>query len=360
MRYFISFPSSQAANPFVALLNEQLKLKGWQEYSNEDFWLNPKKAFQLRKNVALIHFHWPEYIWRSEKKSTAILKATAFIFFVCFLKITGYKISFSMHNLIPHFGKTFLSLEKYMRKWLLVHADIVVGHSNNVYADMMQVYGIVPKHYIVALHGLYDLYLKDSYVNIDLAHRLSSITLPKIYLSCSTNSYKGSHPFLTKYSEGPHEGLCLVLSGVVSEEELRNLEEKKVNFIYYTEDAGSTPHFLSEASLATIVAGCTVVALPYLSITTSGAYFLALTFRKPVFAPQLSFFKHTVSAKANGFLYEQDSLDSFWETMRKIKQGIVSDVPLSDQLPYKWEVSATALAKAYDGLFAHNTKKFTC
>lgn len=350
MKFFISFPSSKALNPFVRLLNGHLVAYGWEEYFIDKFWLHPITAFKLRKTVHVLHFHWPESMWRNRSFGLSVLKALFFMSYVYYLKILGYKISFSYHNRIPHYGKVFKKNEILMRKWLLKVSDLVVGHSDNVYDDILDYYKIKPRRYILARHGIYENYTRTiEIVNKDLLMQLSKISKPKLYLSYSNHSYKGSEEFIHQYVKGPHQYFCLLISGDVPSSVLEMMDEHKVYYYHYYDEALGIKGFLEEDSLVTLYKYCDYVLLPYQEITTSGAYFLARTFNKPVIAPKLPFFT-SILGWNHELLYDPQDRGSLIDIFERIKTDplLYAQHNQSTKMVSGWPESAASLAEGYD------------
>lgn len=350
MNGFISFPSSKALNPFIQLLNSHLTEQGWQEHFVERFWWKPLDAYRLRNTISILHFHWPESIWRSSSYPVSIIKAAAFIAYFYYVKMLGYKTVFSFHNAIPHFGKTHDQLERFMRKWMLKSMDLIVGHSDNVYEEIYSYYKIHVPRYVLVRHGLYENYTDGDFSEETLLKPMQAITKPKLYLSYSSNHYKGSQWFLTHYVKYQYDNHCLILSGNVPEEWLRKLEQSGNSFFYHRENYKGIKGFLSDKSMVTLIKASDIVALPYHHITTSGAYFLTRTFDKPVIAPRLPFFIAMVNDQQS-FLYEPESFDGIHTVLQSLtSQKKSTQRSLHQQIDLSWEKSSKALAEAYFGL----------
>jgi beta-1,4-mannosyltransferase len=349
--HFISYPSSNSVNPFIRLLNDALASKGYQEVKDINLLYSFKNALKYRDNVKILHFHWPESLWRTNYFLLSIIKSIRFIIAVYFLRSLGYKLVFSAHNVIPHFGKINVGLEKRMRRFILKHFDLTIGHSYLTYQELKSTYNIKPRNYVLALHGLYYNYLSLSGKHYDNIARSEKI---KLYLQYSKNEYKGSARFLDLFGELPQDiksNFCLVLSGDKNSDITKKISENGITYVWIDEET-QNKGYLSDEELVGIIKAVDFVVLPYKKITTSGAYFLALTFNKKVLATNLPFFK-AHSTEQIAVLYD-GSLHSLQAGLKRV----IDEWPAPDigkqldqfKQQFSWDQSANNIAQAYGEL----------
>lgn len=356
MPEFISYPTSNSLNPFVKILNGYLSERGWHE-AKQSIWASLTKIYRFRKRIDVIHFHWPEAFWRSTSAVTYTVKAIRFIFITAFMRQCGYKIVFSLHNLYPHYGKGNMHfLEYFMRVYMLKMSNLLVGHSINALDDFEKFYRLPIGHkYVLALHGCYENYLSEQ-PKIKRDSRLESFKANgriKLFLRYSQNDYKGVRFFLDHYCEAAARSeLTLIIGGRPSAAEIQKLEESNVHYLVIDESAHEIPGFLSEKTLVECLTACDFVVLPYQEITCSGMFFLALTFLRPVLAPDLNFFKlHTDEQTA--VLFETGNGDAIRETLVTLsdRSKRISRQALAERRgKYSWKQSAADIAMAYESV----------
>lgn len=348
MKRFISYPSSLAENPCIKLLNDQLECHGWKEELSINLWLAPVKSIRLRKFIQIIHFHWPESFWRTKSIYFSLIKCLVFILQIKFWQYLGYKLSFSAHNVLPHYGKINYPLERMMRRFIVRHFDVVIGHSFNALGDLKSVLGIEPGNYTLGLHGVYENF--KLYVKPLATKEVDGDKLVRLHLACSEHAYKGTSNFIRLFCSLPGDvinNFTLVLTGKVSEDELKILAEKDVDYEYVTGGA-SRNTFLTNKELADVINGVDHVVLPYEDITTSGAYFLALTFMKGVVATKLDFFQ-LHSFPDTCLLYEPGDPSSLESVLRELAANWR---PNTDRLVelnerFNWKDSAMQISQVW-------------
>ncbi|MBC7486854.1 MAG: hypothetical protein H7282_08890 [Cytophagaceae bacterium] len=348
---FISFPSSEAINPFVKILNTHLSGLGWTERKDK-VWLKPYSLFKIRKEVKILYFHWPESIWRSSSFIISGVKALSFIIFLYYCKLIGIKLVFSRHNVLPHYKPGNKYLEYFMRRWVLKYFDLVIDHSRNAQSSFDDTFKVKPRRRVLALHGLYDKYYQ---FNCTQNEARVSLGLPSdkciVLLHYNQNSYKGSLPFLKSWCKENRTDFLLVIGDLTDEvvsliSDYNNCKIIKNDVI---EISGTVEYrYLSEEMLLKNIIAADYVALPYVDITTSGAYFMAISYDKPVIAPDLPFFKlHTTPQTA--LLYDAKT-NKIGNAINKIHNGWRIDKKELAALKkeFDWNESASQIAKSFD------------
>jgi glycosyltransferase involved in cell wall biosynthesis len=330
MKYFSSYPPQSYTNPFFKLLASHLKKLDWKD-ATFNFKLIP--LVKNRNKVEILWFHWPSYIWRSSNLAVCYLKSTKFIINVLMAKLLNYKLVWSAHNVLPHEYNSF-KLEFFMRKFICKNFDLVIGHSKNT-LEMLQEKKLFPKKYIVAVHGHYE----NEYHKSNKLITRESIGFNKediiILLKTGAKNFNSAKKFIDTIKNVEYKNIKLLIIGKPI------LDLKKTKLI---------EGYISSEDLSSYMNLCDFVCLPYINITTSGAFFLALTFNKPVIAKNISFFKSQTS-KQTAILYENkqdlllklDLLDKHEFNIDESKLRLLKN-------KYSWSKSAPLVADVFDVL----------
>ena len=349
-KYFISFPSSDAINPFIKILNEHLQKQGWQE-RKDSIWLKPFFLYKMRKEIQILYFHWPESIWRSSSQVMSLLKACAFVVFLSFTKKLGIKLVFSGHNVMPHYKPGNKRLEYFMRQWILKKFDLIIVHAYNAKKDFQKRFEVQSEKYVLGVHGLYDEHyrftcsMKEARIKLEvpLDQRI-------IMLHYNHNAYKGSKTFLMSWVEEGISDFLMIIGN--PPRDIIDIVKEHGNYIIIPNDTLDNS-FMSDEKLIQSVIAADFIALPYESITTSGAYFLAISYDKPVIAPDLSFFKlHTTPKTA--LLYDANTR-KIAGVFAQIHNGWVIDQEELSRLKksFDWNESSKHIAQAFDQIIAY-------
>lgn len=344
MPFYAPYPPPTRTNPFQIPLSNELVKQGWEIKS---FNWRIRNLIRYRRHVSILHFHWPESQWRSNKRLVSTIKAIWWILRVEFSKSLGYKLVWSAHNVLPHYSSWIL-LEQWMRRYILLRFDLIVGHARNSEQDLLDAFGTTGQHYILAVHGLYTgIYpTHESREETRTRLRLTS-TDTAILLHGSQTIYKNTPQFLNAWYAGMHPGVRLILTGEIS--------PKQVDMVMERDDIIFLPGRVSDEEMGNLLQACDFVAIPYQKITTSGLYFLALTFNKPVIAPDLTFFQaHTTNDTAILYNHKNPEI-GIKDALQMVSSGWHSNYDELKNLSthFDWKLSSHVIAKAYDDLYMH-------
>ena len=285
LKYYCSYPSVKLKkdNPFLGLLSKHLYDLDW-EHKFIKF-----RTFSLilnRNKIKLLWFHWPSSIWRRGSLFLRIFKIFRFFYHIYLAKILGYKIVWSSHNVLPHESQ-FMSFELIIRKLFVKNVDLVIGHAKTV-LTMLNEQNIYPNKYILAIHGHYeDVYNKK---NIKISRTTLGFKRKDIvvFLKSSGKNYESAFNFITDSLLFDLKNIKLLVVGE------KTVEHPNVKHVL---------GFVDDIDLSQYLSISNFVCIPYNQITTSGLYFLALTFNKPVIAKRIPFFEaHT--KEGTSLLYE--------------------------------------------------------
>jgi glycosyltransferase involved in cell wall biosynthesis len=242
-------------------------------------------------------------------------------------------------------------LEIAMRKWILANFDLVVGIARNTRNDLESTFGPLKTPYVEGLHGHYEgLYpITESRERSVRRFGLDSGKF-RILMVLSDKPYKGQIPFLEAWAQAETQGLQLVLAGAASPG-MKNVVDSLPGDVIHLNVETRIPHY----ALGDLHWACDMVALPYLRITTSGAYFLALTLKRPVFAPDLPFFKlHAGHSRGVAFLYDHlGGVGKICEALTTLNRDRFESDPLEFQAlmeQFSWRKFAETVAPALEGL----------
>lgn len=334
MYYYRPAPLDMEDNHFLNLFKTSLQHEGWCPLDFK-FW-SIRELFQNRDKCKLIHMHWPEGFWRSDNVLLCLVKACWFIGIFYISKLFNYKWAWSAHNVVPHLGVRSYRLERWMRVFILKHFDLIIGLAYNTKNDLELAYGTSGKRYILGLHGTYEQSYPVTMSKEEFRQKLNIPLASKVILAMNTmgRDNKGTDDLLTAWLEVDDKAdVCLLLTGV-KPSNLSALEKRK-NFRYIE---GKIPNEM----MGNLFTSVDFLFLNYKSITTSGAFLLAVTFDLPTIVPNLPFFK----------LHASDKVALFFDYNEPLSNQIAK---LVDNITGKsWQVDFDALQQIKEN---HNTQK---
>lgn len=331
MRYYCTYPYQKKDNPFLKLLKGYLNDSGWNQ---KDIKFRTLEMFKYRKQVNILWFHWPNSIWRDRTFFQKYFNILRFVYHVYLAKFLGYKLVWSVHNVLPH-GEHSSKLEFLMRKFLANNFHLFIGHANNTFKELKRK-NIIPKEYALAIHGHYENEYKAK--NKAISRKLLGVDEDDIVILIKSGgkNFDSALKFAKNYDSLKTKRIkLLVLGSEISDNE-------NVVFI---------PGFASNEDLSSYIELSDFIALPYEEITTSGAYFLAITFGKPVIAKKLAFFIQHGGDKSC-LLYEDfKDLNEKLRLLDNDKVSFNKQEILNIKNLYTWEKSSKNIIKAFNRLY---------
>jgi glycosyltransferase involved in cell wall biosynthesis len=347
MKSFANMPFLDPWSPHMLLWIYGMEEQGW--HAQPMVWW-PVSLFKHRRKIPVIVFHWPNTYWRTSDESKARFRAFLFRCMVRLAKALGYKLAWVVNNVLPHDAQ-HVALETAQRKWILRHFDLVIGYARNARQDLEALLGPLEIPYVEGVLGHYEGLYPASAGKAELVARFGLDGGKfRLLLVLSDRPYKGQTPFLEAWAMAETQGLQLVLAGRAAPAMDALVKSLPGDVVRVYADR-RIPHY----ELGDLHRACDMVALPYRKITTSAAYFMAITLDRPVLAPDLPFFRlHTGEEKHVAFLYDHaGGTEAIRACLAALaKDGFPEDPPAFRKIKelYTWRKAAAAIAPAFDAL----------
>lgn len=342
-KFYRPSPFKTHGNPFMHLLKNELLARNYYA-SDFKFW-KIIELIKYRNKVKVIHLHWPESLWRSQYRILTLLKVIHFLIILKVSKVLGYKWVMSAHNVTPHYKVLMPKVEYRMRQYIIREFDGIVGHAFNTKQDLKLAYGSSGKKYMLALHGIYNNYYPITIDRRNLREQYGIDPDAKIILSI--NAYhrenRGADEITKTWSHlSDKNNVNLLITGNTP-----NNHQELMNDGHYHHIKGRVP----DQEIGNILNAVDYLLLNYKNITTSGMYFLALTFRLPIIAPDIPFFQ--LHSLPQTILQYDSSLpldEELQKILNKINKGWVADMDQIETLrnTYQWSGSAQNIMLLYD------------
>lgn len=336
-------PFELESNYFLEFLIKQLKNYGWTPVTFK-YW-RVSELFKNRKKCEIIYLHWPEAFWRSNNKVLCWFKAFRFIFIFYVANLMGYKWAFSAHNVIPHYKVHSYLLERVMRYFILKNFDLVIGHAYNTKNDLELAFGTSGKKYALALHGTYENCYPIENERIDFRREHNLPEDAKIILIINTlkRENKGLDELTNAWlSIKNYDKVHLLVTGIrpANYETLR--KNRHFHFI-----EGRIPN----KNMGNLLNAVDFMFLNYKNITTSGMFFLSVTFNLPIITSNIPFFKlHSSEKTAIFFDYNQPLIEQIDLIITQINDAWRPDVIEFSKLrnTYKHSISAKIINRVFN------------
>lgn len=263
---------------------------------------------------SIFHIHWVYPFGLNAKMCQSQIQILNMCAYWCYvltlmsIKILGYKLVWTAHNVLPHESIFGGSLELAARRWLVKLADFVIVHSESTIEELGKI-GLYPKKCVTIPHGSYVGVYPNEISRTEARKNLGLRKDKFTYLFLGQiRDYKGLDTLLDVYSKIRTEDTVLVIAGACREPELRKLLSDCSDTSVLWHD-GVVPN----EELQNYFNATDVVVLPFKKITTSGSALLALSFGKAVIVPAMGDLAKLPSAVS--YVYNPVQIDGLEQVM---------------------------------------------
>jgi len=257
----------------------------------------------------IFHIHWLEF---STSLTFPFSKYLSYYYTaICLMtiKLLGYKIVWTVHDIIPHEEQTTNDLG--ISIMLSKMASIKIAHSSYTISQMEQL-GLDHSNTVVIPHGNYINAYPQSISKKQARNKLGISSEEFVILFFGMiKPYKGILELISAYDKIKSRKSRLVIAGKCIDPTLYNAimaTKKSIKFDFYE-------GYVKDDDVAMYFKACDIVCLPFREITTSGSALLALSFGKPIIAPRIG---ALIDLPDNvGYLYNPTKPNSLLASLRK-------------------------------------------
>ena len=305
--------------------------------------------------VDIIHIHWPESHFQFPGRAYSIMKWLYLMARLKAARLLGYKLVWTAHNINAH-DKRYAMLDNRLRRLLLAQAHtILLGKASLIALEKRFKTAPRPPSAIIR-HGNY----ADCYGSmLTKAEARKKLGLPEnktVYLSIGTlRRYKGLGRLARVLSSiGSIPDITWIVAGKVSDRAV--VEEISEPFKPCPERLNLYAGFVPDEKVGVFLAASDFVVLPYSDMHMSGVLMLALSFEKPVIAPDKGLVREYLPEGA-GILYNPDDpegIEKAIEQSADLDPGEMGKKGREFALSLSWDRIAAEHARFYSRLGARS------
>lgn len=249
----------------------------------------------------VLHIHWPYPFLMANSRFATVIKSACFICGLSILKIFGMKIVWTVHNISDHEGK-FKSMELLFSKILARLCDKLIVHCPSAKTEVEKIYGMHSSIVIIP-HGNYIGQYKNTITDLQARHELKLDAEDIIFLYFGQiRPYKGVLELIDTFKKLKCKEAKLLIVGKPLNDEIatevynRCKDDWRITNIL---------EFIPDDDIQTYMNVADIVVLPYKNLLTSGAAMLAMSFGKPIIAPNVKCIADTLDDEGS-FLYSKE------------------------------------------------------
>jgi glycosyltransferase involved in cell wall biosynthesis len=243
------------------------------------------------------------------------IRLAAFLFRFFLAKRLGYKIVWTVHNILPH-RQLILPLHRLVRRVVMAHADAVIAHCEYGRREILRLFpSNVPVH--VVPHGNYAGVHPITMTKEQARNSLEIEDERFVYaLLGNISAYKGIENFVEAFQANTSQEDVALIAGrnraPALTEHLESLAATDSRIRVY---AG----FIPDDEMQRYLLAADVAVFSFREVLTSGSVILAMSYGLPIVAPALGCLPELVTPLA-GLLYDPDDPTALGRVLCSIKE----------------------------------------
>ena len=332
----LAFP--KGGNDYTERLYAEVQARGIAVLQGE--WSRSWLARNVRPGD-VIHIHWLSFLYvhaRSSARTTARLAKLYTL--LRFAKARGARIVWTAHNLYPHDGGRARANHRIGRKIITSLADYVCVHGESAAAIVTRELHVPESRLRIAHHGHWLGHYPNEMTRAESRTRLDVGNEPFVYLFVGRcRPYKGLEDLIDAFIAAPRPAKLIIAGKFSSQEYLEEIRSR----IGGQSDIELVARSIADDELQLYLNAADCVVLPYRAVLTSGTAMLALSFGRPVVAPDLGALRDHVNSRC-GVLYSPDEATGLAAALREVRaRRFNSGVILQHARRFSWEQLAAPL-----------------
>lgn len=305
-------PPRLPTNPYLDLLYAPMGGCGlhiWRRRPREAL-----PALLAGRGARVLHLHFFDELTQRPGRLTTAARSLAFVALLASLRARGVRLVWTAHNLVPH--------ELHQPRWAFLtyrfvarSAEAVIAHGEAALSLVRERYGPLRRAEAIPLGSFAGVYGPAA----DRGVSRAALGLPasgRVILSLGAlRPYKGLEDLIDSFAALPAERRgTLLIAGAPKDRAYAELLARRAAQV-----AGVTlaPRHVPDEQIPAYLAAADVVALPYRRLLTSAALMLALSYARPVIAPDVGPARELVRDGREGFLFAPGSPEALSAALRR-------------------------------------------
>ncbi len=291
-----------AGNPYWPRLQAELEALGVAfESSHASTWTARRWLLEHRRTVDVLHFHFvqPQYMGPGERAS--LRRLLKFSSDLLLARLLGYRIVWTMHDLVPTWPKEPAWVERLARFAIAWLAHDVIVHCQEARRLLRSHFRRSRRVWVLPLPSYADVHpnqVSRAEARIRLGLAQHSFVVGFIG---GVRPNKGLEDLIAAFEQVNDPQAALLIAGrpwppQSYVDEVRRLAEANPRIVLRVND-------ISDEEMQLYLNAADVLAFPFRQVLTSSSAALAMSFGRPIIAPRLGCLPELVGQDA-GFIYE--------------------------------------------------------
>jgi glycosyltransferase involved in cell wall biosynthesis len=340
-------------NRKISFVDEKIKVYYWSPTKDQtkskfvkfvNYYKYLIRLFNLiHKNKKIVHY---QFFRRKED-----------VLFLIILKLTGIRIVYTAHNILPH-NRTKFDFLIYKLVYQIVNEIIV--HSEYIKNKLVSTFNVSSQKVNVIPHGNFDIYLPKENISKNDARKILNLKEDDdvILFFGYIKEYKGLDTLIQSFPKAAQKNskLKLLIAGMPENLKLKERYIKLIESLNCKESVLYEFSFIPSNSIALYFSASDLVVLPYRNIDHSGIIHLSYSFARPILATNVGDFSEIIEERITGFLVEKDDHNILAEAIYDafLNKNLLVEMGLKAQdlntTKYSWDEIGKRTAELYSRL----------
>lgn len=298
--------------------------------------------------ISVIHFQYLHDIYQHSNRLMKGFQALSLILNLYIARFLGYKIFWTVHNILSHDNSSHIFIDKLVIKVLLRVCNGVFVHNEYTKLQLLNEWRFKKLTYCI-YHGNFIGYYPNTKNREQARLTLSVKDNDFVFLFFGRiRPYKGIEELIDAFSQNKQNNLVLIIAGLPAGHDW-NIEKNRKEIENKCQDHRIKLHlhWIENDSVQDFFNAADIVVLPFRDITTSGSLLLAMSFGKPVIAPTLGGIPEVLKSEFGILIPDTKKLS---DALRKAALLDCKDMgyyAYREALKYDWEYIALITKRAY-------------
>jgi beta-1,4-mannosyltransferase len=321
-RRIIAFP--KAGNIYTEQLYAQVEQGGVSVI--EGIWSSGWLLRHLRRGD-IIHVHWPSFLYFDPQSGPrTAFRLVRLAALMAFAKLRRATIVWTAHNLYPHEGGSELLAHRVGRRITVAFADHVCVHGPSAATIVTRELKVRESRLRIGHHPHWIDCYPNTVTRTESRARLAIPAEVFLYVFIGRcRPYKGLESLIEAFPSAPQPAQLLIAGHFSSPQYLESVKALALR----TPQVVLAPRSIPDEEMQVYLNAADCVVLPYRDVLTSGTALLALSFGRPVIAPDLGSMRDHIDAKS-GILYDPDDPSALTHALKEIRSHTFDPVAITE------------------------------
>ena len=236
------------------------------------------------RNIDVVHFHFPEALWRSKYNIISFLKFLYFLFFFLFIKkIFKTKFIFTLHNKIAHFQVNKFNLEIFYRRCFFSFCNKIVVMNEFLKEELILEFNVKSDKIVKIPHGKYEFDKPENHIVNPFEYLLNEKYV--IIFDDKSRANKLNNVYLNSVLKNINSEVKIIII-----EKPKNIDDINYSLELLYDNLYVIRSYIKTYEFNFLISTSLACLLLYDSITTSGLYYYIKSLNQKVIATRLPFF----------------------------------------------------------------------